>query len=91
MKVMYRCCVFVLLLLFSVPRASLGTAFEPIWERDFTGPLDQTVWDVLEGDSCAEGIYGWVNNEEQSYDEAGVSIDGGSFVALGGAQRVTGI
>ena len=47
--------------------------------------------EFLEGDGCAEGIYGWVNNEEQSYDEAGVSIDGGSFVALGGAQRVTGI
>ena len=88
---MYRCCVFVLLLLFSVPRASLGTAFEPVLERDFTGPLDQTVWDVLEGDGCAEGSYGWVNNEEQSYDEAGLLNDGGSFVALGGAQRVTGI
>ena len=88
---MYRCCVFVLLLLVSVPRASLGTACEPIWEGDFTGPLDQTVWNVLEGEGCAEGIYGWVNKEEQSYGEAGVSIDGGSFVALGGAQRVTGI
>ena len=88
---MYRCCVFVLLLLFSVPRSSFGTAFEPIWERDFTGPLDQTVWDVLEGDGCAEGSYSWVNNEEQSYDEAGVLIGGGSFVALGGAQRVAGI
>ena len=74
---MYRCCVFVLLLLFSVQRASLGTAFELIWERAFNGPLDQTVWNVFGGDSCAGGSYGWVNNEERSYDEASVSIDGG--------------
>jgi hypothetical protein len=50
------------------------TVCEPIWEEDFTGPLDQAAWNVVEGDGCAEGICGWGNNEAQSYDEAGVSI-----------------
>ena len=73
---MYRCCVF-LLLLFTVQRAYPGTACEPIWEEGFTGPLDQTVWNVVEGDGCAEGICGWGNNAGESYDEAGVSVDDG--------------
>ena len=73
---MYRCYVFVLLI-FTVQRAYAGTACEPAWEEDFTSPLDQTVWNVVEGDGCAEGICGWHNNEAQSYDEAGVSIDDG--------------
>ena len=50
---------------------------EPICKQDFSGSLDDTVWNVVEGDACAEGICGWGNNEAQSYDEAGVSIDEG--------------
>ena len=65
------------LLLFTLQSAYAGTACEPVWEEDFTGPLDDTVWNVVEGDGCAEGICGWGNNEAQSYDEAGVSIDDG--------------
>ena len=37
------------------------------------------MWNVLEGDGRAECIYGWVNNQEQTYDEVGVSIDGGTL------------
>ena len=73
---MYRCYALVILLL-ALSRAYAGTSCEPIWEEDFTGPLDQTTWNVIEGDGCAEGICGWGNNEAQSYDEAGVSIANG--------------
>jgi len=73
---MYRCYVLVLLLV-TVQRTYAGSVCELSWEEDFTGPLDQTVWNVVEGDGCAEGICGWGNNEAQSYDEAGVSIDDG--------------
>ena len=64
---MYRFSVF-LLLVSTLQRAYGGTACEPSWEKNFTGPLDQTVWNVVEGDGCAEGISGWGNNEAQSYD-----------------------
>ena len=73
---MYRCFVLAWLL-FTVQRAYAGTACKPSWEENFTGPLDQTVWNVVEGDGCAEDICGWGNNESQSYDEAGVSVDDG--------------
>ena len=73
---MYRCYALGLLL-FTLQPAYAGTACEPVWEEDFVGPLDDTVWNVVEGDGCAEGICGWGNSEAQSYDEAGVSIDDG--------------
>ncbi len=63
--------------LFTLRPVYAGTTCEPVWEEDFTGPLDGTVWNVVLGDGCAEGICGWGNNEAQSYDEAGVSIDEG--------------
>ena len=55
----------LLILLLSVSRVHAETVCEPIWEEDFTGPLDQAVWNVVEGDGCAEGICGWGNNEAQ--------------------------
>ena len=67
----------LLILLLSVSRVHAETVCEPIWEEDFTGPLDQAVWNVVEGDGCAEGICGWGNNEAQSYDETGVSVSEG--------------
>jgi beta-glucanase (GH16 family) len=63
--------------LLTIPRVHAETVCEPIWEEDFTGPLDRAVWNVVEGDGCAEGICGWGNNEAQSYDEAGVSVSEG--------------
>ena len=63
------------LLLISLQRALPCAAYEPAREEDFTGPLDQTVWSVVEGDGYAEDICGWGNIKAQSYDEAGVSID----------------
>ena len=73
---MHRRCLLVWLLS-TVQPAFTDTVCEPSWEGEFTGPLDQTVWNIVEGDGCAEGICGWGNNEAQSYDEAGVSIDDG--------------
>ena len=67
------------LLLISLQRALPGTACKPAREEDFTDPLDQTVWSVFEGDGSAEDICGWGNNEAQSYDKAGVSIDDGTL------------
>ena len=72
----YRCYALGFLL-FTLQPTYAGTTCEPVWEEDFTGPLDDAVWNVVEGDGCAEGICGWGNNEAQSYDEAGVSIDDG--------------
>jgi hypothetical protein len=63
----------LLTLLLTIPRAHAETVCEPIWEEDFTGPLERAVWNVVEGDGCAEGIGGWGNNEAQSDDEAGAS------------------
>ena len=59
---MYRCYALGLLL-FTLQPAYASTTCEPVWEEDFTGPLDDTVWNVVEGDGCAEGICGWGNNE----------------------------
>ena len=73
---MYRCCVFILLLC-ALHRAYAGPACEATWEEDFAGPLDQTVWNVVEGDGCVESICGWGNNESQSCDEAGIAIEDG--------------
>ena len=44
--------------LFTLRPVYAGTTCEPVWEEDFTGPLDGTVWNVVEGDGCAEGICG---------------------------------
>ena len=58
MRMIYRCYALDFLL-FTLQPAYAGTTCEPVWEEDFTGPLDDTVWTVVEGDSCAEGICGW--------------------------------
>ena len=63
----------LLALLLTIPRVHAETVCEPIWEEDFTGPLDRAVWNVVEGDGGAEDIGGWGNNETQSYNEAGAS------------------
>jgi hypothetical protein len=63
----------LLTLLLAIPRVHAETVCEPIWEGDFTGPLDRAVWNVVEGDGCAEGIGGWGINEAQRDAEAGAS------------------
>ena len=72
----YRCYALGFLL-FTMQPAYAGTTCEPVWKEDFTGPLDDTLRNVVEGDGCTEGICGWGNNAAQSYDEAGVSVDDG--------------
>ena len=75
---MYRCYALVILLL-ALSRAHAEISCEPLWEEDFTGPLDQTTWNVIEGDGCAEGICGWGNNEVQHYSSQAVQVVDGAL------------
>ena len=53
---------------------ALGAECEPIWEEHFDKPLNRSLWNVVEGDGCAQNLCGWGNNEVQSYDADAVSV-----------------
>jgi beta-glucanase (GH16 family) len=48
----------------------------PIYEENFNGAsLDSTLWNVIDGDGCGQGLCGWGNGELENYDAKNVSID----------------
>lgn len=48
----------------------------PIYEENFNAAtLDSTLWNVIEGDGCGQGLCGWGNAELENYDAKNVSID----------------
>ena len=56
---------------------ALGTECGPVWEAHFDEPLDRSLWNIVEGDGCAQNLCGWGNNEAQSYDAMAVSVSQG--------------
>ena len=48
-----------------------------MWAEEFTGPLNTDVWNIIEGDGCAEGLCGWGNNEKQWYAADAIVVEDG--------------
>lgn len=60
-----------------------------VWADEFDGAaLDETKWSFQTGDGCAEGICGWGNNEEQTYQMENVTVSGGVLQITAKEQRV---
>ncbi len=52
----------------------------PVWADEFSGTaVDQTRWEMITGDGCAEGICGWGNNELQSYRAQNATVSDGTL------------
>ncbi len=51
-----------------------------VWSDEFDGSaVDTSKWSFQTGDGCSEGICGWGNNEEQSYQTANATVSGGTL------------
>jgi hypothetical protein len=43
-------------------RAGAAENSEPMWADEFSDSLNTDIWNIVEGDGCAEGLCGWGNN-----------------------------
>ena len=62
-----------------------------IWADEFDGTaVDTSKWSFQIGDGCAEGLCGWGNNEEQSYQADNASVSGGTLKIEAREERIRG-
>ena len=55
--------------------------WELVWSDEFEGSaLDTAKWNIQLGDGSAEGIPGWGNNEQQSYQADNITVANGSLI-----------
>ena len=60
-----------------------------VWADEFSGTaVDTANWSFQTGDGCSEGICGWGNNEEQTYQVDNASVSGGTLEIEAREQRV---
>lgn len=60
-----------------------------IWADEFDGnAVDDSRWSLQLGDGCAEGICGWGNNEEQTYQADNATVSNGTLKITARQQRV---
>ena len=58
-------------------RAGAAENCEPIWADEFSDSLNTDIWNIVEGDGCAEGLCGWGNNGVQWYARDAVAVEDG--------------
>lgn len=49
----------------------------PSFVEEFDGPLNESLWNVIEGNGCDIGLCGWGNNEAQSYSRDSLVVEDG--------------
>ncbi|MDX1501527.1 MAG: family 16 glycosylhydrolase [Thermoanaerobaculia bacterium] len=60
-----------------------------VWADEFDGAaVDTSKWSFQTGDGCSEGICGWGNNEEQSYQVDNASVSAGTLQIEAREQRI---
>lgn len=64
-------------LLMILVQARAAEHCEPIWADEFSDSLNTDIWNIVEGDGCAEGLCGWGNNEVQWYARDAVAVEDG--------------
>ena len=64
-------------LLMIVLQARAAEICEPTWADEFSDSLNTDVWNIIEGDGCAQGLCGWGNNEVQRYGPDAVAVEDG--------------
>ena len=62
-------------LLMIVVQARAAENCEPTWADEFSDSLNTDVWNIAEGDGCAQGLCGWGNNEVQWYASEAVAVE----------------
>ena len=58
-------------------RAGAAENSEPMWADEFSDSLNTDIWNIVEGDGCAECLCGWGNNEVQWYARDAVAVEDG--------------
>ena len=78
-RVSYRqlASVALLLIFFGAASSQANQGCQLLWEEDFESPLDLDVWNIVEGDGCAQGLCGWGNNEAQLYTPETIVLEDG--------------
>jgi beta-glucanase (GH16 family) len=60
-----------------VVQARAAENCEPNWADEFSDSLNTDVWNIVEGDGCAQGLCGWGNKEVQWYAPDAVAVEDG--------------
>ena len=50
---------------------------KPTWQQEFDTPLDEGVWNTVEGDGCDIDLCGWGNQEKQYYHADALEVTDG--------------